>query len=102
MGQMLPALRSAGVRQYMVSSPPVKAVSTAPAERSRTKGESRRAPVATSEAESSLVNVVAGILLRKGKAPAGHPVDGRGGFRRQIPLPGPGMQDKRAGREAAR
>jgi len=49
-GQTLPDLRNAGVRQYIVSSDPENAVSAAPARLFGTNGVSSAVPVAISAA----------------------------------------------------
>jgi len=72
-GQTLPGLCMAGVRRYIASRLPEKAVSAAPASRFGTTGSSRAAPVAISVPASSFPNVAGGMLARNGNALAAAP-----------------------------
>ncbi|HUB38964.1 MAG TPA: hypothetical protein VMA72_08935 [Streptosporangiaceae bacterium] len=68
-GQTLPGSCRAGVRRYMVISPPANALSAAPAILLCTTGASNALPVPISAIESAFRKVAGGTMARNGKAP---------------------------------
>src|SRR2546428_7540348 len=72
-GHTLPGLCNEGVRRYMVTRLPAKAVRDAPANLLGTNGAKRIVPRPISAAARALRNLAGGILARNGKAPAATP-----------------------------